>query len=35
LFESYRKVVPYLDNDRNMSVDIQKTYEFLKSYKTE
>ena len=33
LFEAYRKKVPYLDNDRNMSVDIQKTYEFLKSYK--
>lgn len=31
LFESYRKEVPYLDNDRNMSVDIQKTYDFLKS----
>ncbi len=31
-FEAYRKVVPYLDNDRNMSEDIQKSYDFLKSW---
>ena len=30
-FDAYRNVVPYLDNDRNMSEDIQKTYDFLKS----
>lgn len=32
LFKDYRKIVPFLDNDRNMSEDIQKTYDFLKSY---
>ena len=32
LFEAYREIVPFLDNDRNMSEDIQKTYDFLKGY---
>ena len=32
LFEDYREIVPFLDNDRNMSEDIQKTYDFLKGY---
>lgn len=32
LFKDYREIVPFLDNDRNMSEDIQKTYDFLKGY---
>ena len=32
LFESYRRVVPFLEEDRNLSCDIEKTYEFLKTY---
>ena len=31
-YTAYREVVPFLDNDRNMSEDIQKTYDFLKGY---
>lgn len=32
LFAAYRRVVPFLDEDRNLSCDIEKTYEFLKTY---
>lgn len=32
LFDSYRKVVPYLSADRNLTMDIESTYEFLKTY---
>lgn len=32
LFDSYRQVVPYLSEDRNLSEDIQNTYDFLKAY---
>lgn len=32
LFEAYREVVPFLCEDRNLSCDIEKTYEFLKEY---
>lgn len=32
LFENYRKVVPFLEEDRNLSCDIERTYEFLKEY---
>lgn len=32
LFEAYRKVVPFLKEDRNLSCDIERTYEFLKEY---
>lgn len=31
-FDSYRKVIPYLSEDRNLSEDIQNTYDFLKTY---
>lgn len=31
-YKAYRRNVPFLDNDRNMSEDIQKSYDFLKSY---
>jgi histidine ammonia-lyase len=33
LYEAYRLFVPHLDADRNLSVDIQTTMEFLKRYK--
>lgn len=32
LFSSYREVVPYLERDRNLAEDIEKTYHFLKCY---
>ena len=34
LFEAYRRVVPFLEEDRDLSCDIEKTYEFLKGYNT-
>lgn len=35
LYERYRQVVPHLEDDRNLSVDIHKSYDFLKSYEIE
>ena len=32
-FEEYRKIVPFLDKDRKLSVDIQASYEAVKSNK--
>ncbi|WP_104805307.1 HAL/PAL/TAL family ammonia-lyase [Blautia marasmi] len=32
-FEEYRKIVPFLDKDRKLSVDIQASYEVVKSNK--
>lgn len=32
LFEKYREAVPFLSEDRNLSCDIQKTYDFLHTY---
>lgn len=31
LYETYRKVVPFLEKDRNLSIDIQSSYELLKT----
>ncbi len=30
LFENYRKEIPFLKKDRNLSVDIQRSYDFIK-----
>lgn len=32
LYESFRQQVSYLGEDRNLSIDIQKSYEFIKEY---
>ena len=28
-YEAYRQVVPFLDKDRNLSIDIEKSHHFL------
>ncbi len=33
VFETYRRVVPYLNADRNLSLDIEKSYRFIKDGK--
>ena len=33
LYDKYRKVVNFLDKDRNLSIDIELSYKFLKEYK--
>lgn len=32
LYKAFRKEITFLDEDRNLSIDIRKSYEFLKTY---
>jgi histidine ammonia-lyase len=32
LYNDYRQVISFLDEDRNLSIDIEQSYQFLKNY---
>jgi histidine ammonia-lyase len=32
VYEAYRKVVPFLDKDRALSVDIERSHDFLRQW---